>query len=403
MKRPKRLLMLGGSPFQVPAIRHARAAGHFVITCDYLPNNPGHQYAHEYHNVSTTDTDAVLRLAEKLRIDGIVAYASDPAAPTAAYVAGKLGLPGNPYESVLTLARKDLFRAFLAQHRFATPRSRSFDTVAGAVKGLSDFALPVLVKPVDSSGSRGVTIVREAPHLPAAAERAFGFSRARRVVLESFVEMHGHQAAGDGFLQNGRLSFRCFANEHFGRGPDAIVPIGESFPLARPAPLHAKIHAEIQRAMDLLGMRIGALNFDIRLDSSDRVYLMEIGPRNGGNLIPQVTRYATGVDLVARTIAAALGTDDSPLTVVPTTGFHASYILHSEANGILESIDFSPDLESRIVERDIWVQPGAEVRAFDGSNQTLGTLIVRFESEAQMLREMDSAMSEHVHIRVRSA
>ena len=96
----KKILMLGGTMQQIPIIKLAKEMGLYVITCDYAPENPGHKYADEYHNVSTTDVDGVLELAKELKIDGIVAYASDPAAPTAAYVAEKLGLPGNPYESV---------------------------------------------------------------------------------------------------------------------------------------------------------------------------------------------------------------------------------------------------------------------------------------------------------------
>ena len=94
----KRILFLGGAPTQVPPIEYALKQGYYVITCDYLPDNPGHKLAHEYHNVSTTDKEDVLRLANSLGIDGIVAYASDPAAPTAAYVAEQLELPGNPGE-----------------------------------------------------------------------------------------------------------------------------------------------------------------------------------------------------------------------------------------------------------------------------------------------------------------
>ena len=119
--KQKRILFLGGSKFQLPPIKYAKSQGHYVITCDYLPDNPGHAFADEYHNVSTTDLKAVLELAKRLKIDGVVAYASDPAAPTCAYVGNKLGLPSNPYESVLTLARKDLFRAFLDKHNFHTP------------------------------------------------------------------------------------------------------------------------------------------------------------------------------------------------------------------------------------------------------------------------------------------
>ena len=109
----KKLLMLGGSMQQIPAIKAAKEMGHYVITCDYLPENPGHKFADEYYNVSTTDKEAVLKLAKELKIDGIVAYASDPAAPTAAYVSENLGIPGNPYESVAMLTEKDKFRDFL--------------------------------------------------------------------------------------------------------------------------------------------------------------------------------------------------------------------------------------------------------------------------------------------------
>ena len=80
----KRLLMLGGSMQQIPIIKMAKEMGHYVITCDYTPENPGHKFADEYYDVSTTDLDGVLDLAKGLNLDGIIAYASDPAAPTAA-------------------------------------------------------------------------------------------------------------------------------------------------------------------------------------------------------------------------------------------------------------------------------------------------------------------------------
>ena len=112
----KKILMLGGSLYQTYAIKEAKRLGYYVITCDYLPENPGHQFADEYHNVSTTDKEAVLALAKELHIDGVVAYASDPAAPTAAYVAEKLGLPTSPYKSVEILSNKDLFREFLQKN-----------------------------------------------------------------------------------------------------------------------------------------------------------------------------------------------------------------------------------------------------------------------------------------------
>src|SRR5690606_37329036 len=103
----KKILMLGGSYAQIPAIKTAKTLGFYVITCDYLPDNPGHVYADEYHNVSTTDKESVLELADRLGVDYVMSYASDPGAPVAAYVADRLGLPGSSYQSVRILSEKD--------------------------------------------------------------------------------------------------------------------------------------------------------------------------------------------------------------------------------------------------------------------------------------------------------
>ena len=131
----KKILMLGGAKQQIPIIKTAKDMGYYVITCDYEPENPGHKLADEYYNVSTTDLDGVLELAKRLKIDGIIAYASDPAAPTAAYVAEKMGLPGNPYESVKLCTEKDLFRTFLKEHGFNCPQAqgtRGFVRIKGS-------------------------------------------------------------------------------------------------------------------------------------------------------------------------------------------------------------------------------------------------------------------------------
>jgi biotin carboxylase len=393
--------MLGASYFQVPAIQYAKAAGHHVVTCDYLPDNPGHRYADEYYNISTTDHIAVLNLARQLDIDGIVAYASDPAAPTAAYVAEQLGLPGNPFQSVLTLSRKDLFRQFLTEHDFATPLNRSFPTLSEAREGMREFQLPVVVKPVDSSGSKGVSVVTDAKQLPAAFTLALGFSRAKRIIIEQFVHKAGYQIAGDGFIVDGRLAFRLFGNEHFDRAGNVLVPIGESFPSVLDPADQQRVHDEVQRALQILEMRMGALNFDIRLGCDDRVYLMEIGPRNGGNLIPQATRYATGVDMVKATVDAALGLSGGDLEVMNANGFYATYIIHAHSDGVLRQIQFSEAIERMVLERELWVGPGEAVKKFEGSNCTLGTMILKFNDQAQMLKYMDD-MDHHIHVIVES-
>lgn len=388
----KKVLLLGGSHFQVPSVKAAKRLGYYTVTCDYKPDNPGHKFADEYYNVSTTDKEGVLSLAKKLRIDGIVCYASDPAAPTAAYVAQKMGLPSSPYESVEILANKDRFRKFLSENGFHVPKAKgySYEEFHPELVALAGFRFPVMVKPVDSSGSKGVKKIDTMEGLKSAVDDAVGFSRVKRVVIEEYVEKYGYQIAGDGFSVNGQLVFRCFANEHFNAGGvNPYVPIGESWPYCMPKRIHQKLHDEIQRALTLLGMGTQAYNFDARIDADENVYLMEIGPRNGGNLIPQVTQYATSVNMVDYTIKAAMGEDCSGLKMVEPEGFWSNYMVHSSTGGRLVEVKIDKELrEKNIVEFEMLYKPGDIVEAFTGTNGTLGTMILTFSSQDEMLYKM---------------
>ncbi|KAA6338327.1 L-arginine-specific L-amino acid ligase [termite gut metagenome] len=396
---PKKILLLGGTHFQIPSVKTAKRMGYYTITCDYSPNNPGHKFADEYHNVSTTDKEAVLQLAQKLKIDGIVCYASDPAALTAAYVAEKMELPGQPYKSVEILSNKDLFRDFLSKNGFHVPKAIGFTSIEDGEKAWDSFKKPVMVKPVDSSGSKGVSKVEKLEDLESKIAYALTFSRNKRFIIEEYVEKFGYQIAGDGFSVNGRLVFRCFANDHFNLSSgNPFVPIAASWPYNMPKYIHDKIHTEVQRLFDLLEMSTGAYNFDIRIDKDENVYLMEVAPRNGGNLIDQVIHYATGVDLVEYTINAALGEDCSNLKMIEPDGFWSCYVVHSKVAGILEKVEFSDDFRNNnIIEFEMLFHPGDRVDAFNGSNGTLGTMILKFASETEMLEKMDH-MDNYVRV-----
>jgi len=396
----KRILFLGGSKFQIPPIKYAKEQGHYVITCDYLPENPGHKFADEYHNVSTTDEEAVLALASELSIDGIVAYASDPAAPTQAYVANKLGLPSNPYESVKILARKDYFRDFLQKHDFLVPKSKSFYALDEAKVWFEEIEKPVIVKPVDSSGSKGVSKIESIDELEEAFEYGLEFSREKKVAIEEFFVRDGYQVAGDGFVVDGQLQFRCWANEHFDKLCNPFVPIGESFPSIMTDYTLKQAHSETQRLLDLLGIKHGALNFDFHYNKEGDFSFLELGPRNGGNLIPEVIKYATGVDLIKYTVDSALGLDCSELKMKETEGYYASYMLHAIEDGVVEKVWYSDEIKANILEENLFIQSGDEVKKFDGSNHTLGTMIMKFESEEEMLEKMDN-MEKYLKVLVK--
>lgn len=386
----KKVLFLGGAPTQIPPIKYAVEQGHYVITLDYLPDNPGHKLGHKYYNVSTTDKEAVLEVAKAEEIDGIVAYASDPAAPTAAYVAEKMGLPGNPYESVEILARKDLFRDFLAKHNFNVPRSKAFYEETEAKLWLDEIGVPAFVKPVDSSGSKGVTHLQSAGSFHDAFEHALKFSREKKVVVEEEIVRQGYQVAGDGFILDGELVFRCWADEHFDKLCNGLVPIGQTFPTSHSNELLNEAHNESQRLLKLLGMKTGALNFDFVFSEDGKFYFLELGPRNGGCLIPEVIRYATGVDLIQYTVDAALGLSCEGLHMKPVNGSWSSYMVHAIEEGAFKTLWLSERAQKYIVEQDVQVQPGAEVNVFSGSHDTLGTMILKYSSQDEMLEMVDN-------------
>ena len=395
----KRILMLGGSHFQVPAIKYAKNAGYHVITADYLQDNPGHKYSDEYYNVSTVDEKKVLALAKKLKIDGIVSYASDPGAPTAAYVAEKLSLPGNPYESVKILQRKDLFRDFLKNNGFLVPETASFKNInqarAFAIERISH--KPIIVKPVDSSGSKGVTKVLNKDNFEIAFNYAMEYSIIKTVIIEDFIDKAIYQMDGDGFVWQNKLAFRCFGNQHNDLVCNPYVPMGISFPYMQKTSVQQKAHDIIESILNRLNMQLGGLNIEYLTDANDDIYILEIGPRSGGNLIPEVIKLATGVDLIAYSVDAAIGKDCSGLKMVDTNGFYASYILHTQQDGRVKNIQISSVIKHHIVQQNILIKPGDLVKKFNGSNNTLGTFILKFDNAEEMIFNMDR-MTEYIFV-----
>lgn len=388
----KKILLLGGSAQQIIAINTAKKLGYYTVLCDFLSDNPGQYSADKFYLVSTTDKDAILEVAQKESVDGVLAYASDPAAPTAAYVAEKMRLPGSPYESVEILCNKDKFRSFLGENGFCTPKAKGYTNIADALADIQVgfFRLPVIVKPVDSSGSKGVGRVNCTEEASEKLNYAMSFSRGQRIIVEEFVEKLGYQIAGDGLSVDGKLVFRYFANDHFNsKCINPFVPISASFPYEQPKEVQEKIHNEIQRLLTALNMKTSTYNFDMRIDKNYNVYLMEVAPRNGGNYIPDVIKYATGVDLVECAVKAAMGEKIDTLAFGEPEGFYSYFAVHSLKDGILDKVEFMEEGKKHILENHIVKKPGDEIKAFTGANTTLGCLVMKFDSFEQMIHMME--------------
>lgn len=403
----KKLLMLGGSLYQTYAVKEAKRLGYYVITCDYLPSNPGHKYADEYHNVSTTDKEAVLALARELKVDGVVAYASDPAAPTAAYVCEQMGLPTSPYNSVEILSNKDLFRAFLQEHDFNCPKAMGFTTYEEALVHIDEFKLPVMVKPVDSSGSKGINKMTDKAQLKAFVEDALNYSRGKRFLIEEFIVKKGHQISGDAFSVDGRLVFHCLGNEFYDPNCDKdFAPLGECWPFQMDHKYIEDLEEQLQRLMSLLNMKSNAYNVEAIVGEDDKVYLLELGARSGGSLIPQVTECATGVNMVAWVVQAAAG-DDIDLSMLggkremPINGYWSNYMVHSNVTGSFQSISFDKEFEqNHLVDFVNDLKLGDEVHRFRDAQDCIGEFILKYDSMDQMF-EVIKNIEGYINVEVK--
>ena len=402
MKEQKKILMLGGNYVQMTAIQAALDQGYYVITADYLPSNPGHKLAHEYHNISTIDKDAILALAQEKQIDGIVSYASDVSAPTAAYVAEQMGLPSvGSYEAVSILQNKGRFRAFLTEHGFNVPVAKGYTEIEEAIQDADMFHWPVIVKPTDSAGSKGVNRVDDPAGLRSAIEYALSFSRGKEFIIEDFITQHGFSSDTDSFSVDGELKFVSFDSQRFDpKAENPYTPAAYSWPSSMTEEHQRELASEIQRLIKLLGLGTSIYNIETREGTDGKAYIMEVSPRGGGNRLAECLEYATGVKLVENAVRAALGMPVVGVEQKPYDGCWAEVILHSDRPGVFDSLWIDDAIADAVYERDLWIEPGTEVGGFSAANEAIGTLVLKFGTE-ERLQEVMRDPSGYVRVLLR--
>lgn len=381
----KKLLLLGGLRYLIPVIKTAKDLGHYVITCDYIPENIAHKYSDEYHNVSITDKEAVLKLAQSLNINGIMSFAVDPGVLTAAYVSEKMGLPfAGSYKSVEILQNKALFRKFLEKHNFNVPKSNSYNDVNQALSDLKKDDLPVIVKPVDSAGSKGVTKVEKIDELEKAVIYALNFSPSKTFIIEEFLESKGCSSDSDCFSVDGKMEVVTFSSQRFDKNsPNPYTPSAYSWPSTISIENQNYLKQELQRLVNLLNLKSSVYNIEVRETVDNKAYIMEVSPRGGGNRLSEMIRYATGVDLITNAVKAAIG-EDIKIAAQPQKGYWAEVILYSNVGGIFKELYINDEVKHVVVELDLWVKEGDGINAFTAANDAIGTIVLRFETNEEL-------------------
>lgn len=397
----KKLMVLGGSRYALPVIKAAHELGIYVITCDYLPDNIAHKYSDEYCNVSIIDKEKTLEAAKKLEIDGIMSFACDPGVVTAAYVAEKMGLPNvGPYESVCILQNKGKFREFLTKNGFTVPTAKGYKDVKTALEDVELFHWPVIVKPTDSAGSKGVTRVDDPKELEKSIQYALSFSHSDEFIIEDFITQKGYSSDTDSFSIDGELKFVSFDCQRFDpKAKNPYTPAAYSWPSSMSDEHQKELKDEIQRLLKLLNMKTAVYNIETREGTDGKAYIMEISPRGGGNRLAECLRYATGVDMITNMVKYSVGLPIDEITQKPYDGCWAEIILHSDEPGVFKELWVSDEIANNVVERDLWIEEGTTVGGFEAANEAIGTLVLKFESQ-ERIEEVLGNQDEYVKVKL---
>lgn len=390
--KQKKLMLLGGIRYLLPVIKAAHEQGYYVITCDYLPDNIAHKYADKYINVSIIDKEAVLKVAKEEQIDGIMSFGVDPGVVSASYVQEQMGLPSfGPHESIVILQNKDKFRQFLKENGFNVPWAKGFDNIEDALKESYWYSWPLIVKPTDSAGSKGVTRVDNIKELRPALEYAFKHSISGHIIIEEFIEKQGCSSDTDSYAQDGQLKFVSFSAQRFdANATNPYTPAAYSWPSTFSEEEEAYLTSEIQRLISLLKLKTAVFNIEVRVSTNGKPYIMELTPRGGGNRLCEMLRYATGVDMITAITRAIVGDEPELIEQKPYNGHWAEIILHAPCDGIFSGLEISETLSAEIIEKDLWVNPGDKVHGFEGANDAIGTLVLRFNNA----NDLEKALAE---------
>ena len=302
----KKILMLGGGFLQKYVISKAKDLGYYVLCLDADPNAVGFKIADEYAVINIVDEDACLAYAREKQVDGVLTAATDFSVLTMSHIAEVLHLPGINYNSAKIIKNKALVRKRLFEaNADDTSISYEIDSLEDIADILPKIKFPVMMKPVDGSGSRGASKVEKAEDFVKAAEYAMNGSITHRAVAEPFIE--GKEYGVESFVDNGVIHVLGVMQKDMTE-PPYYAELGHAIPSGLTPELETKVKSCVYRAIFALGVNHGSVNMDLLITNEGNVHIVDVGARMGGNLIgSHIIPMGTGIDYMGNMIRAAVG------------------------------------------------------------------------------------------------
>lgn len=370
----KRILVPNGNYTDIRLIKALKKLGLYVITSGNAPELEGHRYADEYVPHDYSDYEGMLELAKSLNIDYVSACSNDFGVTTAAYIAEKLGLPGHDtFENARIIAEKDLFKKFAMENKLQVIPSHWFTDFDSAMSFVKDAEYPLIVKPTDLGGGKGVTRVFDTSKIEEAVKFAFQQSRRGHIVIEPFIE--GTQHSISTFLLNKKVvswitfnEFDSFYNPFlvgYTTSPaDGMPEVGE------------EVNKQIEIIADKLSLVDGIFHVQYRIHNG-KPLIMECMRRCLGNYALKAASYLGNLEWEEWIAKAYCGMDcrDIPRCYCGSKEMSEFYI-QAPRNGILDSIEIDSSLKPYVIDQIMQWERGMEIDAYQ--KEMLGFLFMQF-------------------------
>lgn len=379
-------MILGAGYYQLPLIREAKVLGYKTIVCSIPGDYPGIDEADVWEDASTMDIDACLQVARKHKIDGICVCGTDTVLPTLGRIVDELNLPGPGYQSAIRSSNKmEMKRAFEENGVRTAPyaKATSFEECR---QFAAQWNYPVVLKVVDSSGSRGIAIVKDEESMRRQYDEVCEATAKDYIIVEDFVE--GEEFGAQAFVSNGALTVLVPHGDIIFEG-ETGVPVGHYAPFDTSPELYADIEEQLKRCIKALDIDNTAINADFILNE-DKVSVLEIGARAGSTLLPELVSEYCGINYYHYLIRQAVGekTNWSPTTRKPCV----VEVLISDKSGKL--IDYSlPEKTEDVRQLELIVKKGSEINSFKNAFDRIGHLVVTGDTLNQAMAKCNMVKS----------
>ncbi len=302
----KNLAIIGASYLQLPLILKAKEMGYTTHVFAWAANDVGEKEADFFYPISIVEKEIILEECRKIGICGICSIASDLAAITVNYVAYHLDLIGNSLECTKRSTNKHLMRTCFKENGDPSPKSVLVEKLEDI--DLSQISFPLIVKPLDRSGSRGITEVFEASELSDAIERAKAEGFEKKALVEELIT--GEEFSVECISWKGEHRLLAVTKKYTTGAPN-YIETGHMEPAQISASTKELVRKTVYHALDSLGIQYGASHSEIMIDNG-RIQIVEIGGRMGGDLIgSDLVKLSTGFDFVEGVINVAVGKEPS--------------------------------------------------------------------------------------------